>query len=261
MRQTFNKAINQGTEEAAQEAFNTITRNLVAQGLYDPDRGAFTDAAGDASAGFTAGALGQLIVGLVAGGKRGRARLQQRRQEQDQLAARAMSEQAAPTPGVRSVDEMEANLLAADSTATVPSRDVRVPFISETDNLNRGRSAVDIALATRGSVPAAIFQSDVGEITFDFGTGGDPRRQFRGGWGLFHILAKRNSEGLDGERFVREDLPEIIARGSLDRFYGPSNARRADITFRGKRVTLSLFRNGERENWVLTGFDENVEPR
>ena len=259
VRNIVTNALKQGSVEAAQEAAQAILNNLAARGLYDRDRDILFDADGAAVTGFSAGALFQFALEAVAGGRRGRARLAQR--NQTRFEAPLEQTVPAPTPGIRSLLEMEAELQAADSAAVVPSRDVRVPFISEADNLNRGREAVDLVLRTQGSVPAAMIHPDVGPITFDFGTPGDPEKLFRKGSGLIHILAKRNSEGIDGERFVREELPEIIAKGRLSRLYGPSNNRRADIVFRNKRVVFVLARQGNRETWVLTGFDENVEPR
>ena len=127
----------------------------------------------------------------------------------------------------------------------------RVPAI--TKNIARGRFAVDEVLRTRGSVSAAMVRDDVGEITFDYGRPDTPSRK---GHGLSHIVARRDLEGQDGERFVREIIPEVLARGRLDRVYGPPNGRRADITYQGNRAILSLYRFERREAWVLSGFED-----
>ena len=71
-----------------------------------------------------------------------------------------------------------------------------------------------------------------------------------------HIIARRDLEGRGGERFAREAVPEILARGKLDRICGPPTGRRADIVFRGNRAVLSLYRFEERETWVLSGFED-----
>ena len=105
-------------------------------------------------------------------------------------------------------------------------------------------------------MPAAMVRDDVGEITFDWGNPGTPGRSYLDGHGFSHIIARRDLEGRDGERFAREAVPEILARGKLDRIYGPPNGRRADIVFRGNRAVLSLYRFEERETWVLSGFED-----
>ena len=129
------------------------------------------------------------------------------------------------------------------------------------ENIARGRAAVDQVLRTRGSVPGAMVREDVGEITFDWGDPGTPERGYLDGHGFSHIIARRNTEGVDGEGFVRETIPQVLASGSLDKMYGPPNGRRADIVHRGNRVVLSLYRFGARETWVLTGFrDEGGGP-
>lgn len=120
---------------------------------------------------------------------------------------------------------------------------------------DRGAAAAALALDEQTSVPAAIWRNDFGWVTQDFGMPGDPMRRFRGGWGLSHIVAKRTAEGLDGDRFVREVLPNILAMGRLHRLYGPPAGRRADIVLANYRATLSLMRNGKRETWLLTAYE------
>jgi hypothetical protein len=100
-----------------------------------------------------------------------------------------------------------------------------------------------------------MYRPDVGEITMDFGVPGDPRRDFAAGYGLSHIIARRSAQGQDGELFVREIVPEVLAKGELYRLKtSPQGDRRAEIAYRGSVVVLSLFRNDKRETWVLTGF-------
>ena len=130
----------------------------------------------------------------------------------------------------------------------------RVPAI--TKNIARGRSAVDEVLRTGGSVQGAMVREDVGDITFDHGKPGTPEKRYRDGYGVSHIIERRNLEGRDGQRYVREVIPEVIARGRLRKIYGPPDGRRVDIVFRGHQATLSLYRFANRESWLLTGFEQ-----
>ena len=129
------------------------------------------------------------------------------------------------------------------------------------ENIAQGRTAVEKVLSERGSVPSAMIREDVAAITFDYGEPGTPEKRFEDGWGISHMIERRNLEGHDGEAFVRETLPEVLARGRLDRLYGPPNGRRADIVHRGDRVVLSLYRFEDRETWVLTGFGKEEGKR
>lgn len=106
-----------------------------------------------------------------------------------------------------------------------------------------------------------MYRSDLGEITFDYGMPGDAARNFAGGFGLAHIMARRNAEGIDADRFVRQRLPAVLAEGRLERLYGPAAGRRADIVLGSDQVTLSLSRHGRRETWVLTAFPKKRRSR
>jgi hypothetical protein len=119
------------------------------------------------------------------------------------------------------------------------------PVAPDVERLNAARAGIERALAGRTSVPAAITRADVGPITIDYGTAQ---------WGLAHIIARRNADGIDGLAFVRERLPEVLARGRLHRLRGPANARRAEIILGDDQASLSLYRDGIRETWVLTAF-------
>ena len=70
-------------------------------------------------------------------------------------------------------------------------------------------------LAKQSDIPAAMFREDVGDVMFPYGRPGSAGKKFEDGFGISHIIARRNLDGVDGERFVRETLPEIVARGQL----------------------------------------------
>lgn len=100
-----------------------------------------------------------------------------------------------------------------------------------------------------------MVREDVGEIAFDYGKPGTPEKQYRNGFGFSHIVARRDFQGGEGERFAREVIPEVLARGQLRRICGPPNGRRAEIVHRGDMAVLSLYRHENRETWVLSGYE------
>lgn len=137
---------------------------------------------------------------------------------------------------------------------TLPSGGIR--YIPASENLTNGRYAADMVLRHSKDMPEAMYRSDVGNITFNFGWAGDPNRKFKHGYGLSHIIARRNLEGANGEEFVRETLPQVLTYGRLESIVGKPDARRAVIRYRDDLVTLSLHRDGKRETWVLTGYEK-----
>ena len=148
------------------------------------------------------------------------------------------------------------NVARVPEFAQPKGRELEQPIkrVLPADNLRQGVTAAARALDEKVSVPGAMYREDIGDITFDYGKPGNPRRSYAGGFGFSHIVARRGLEGVDGEAFVRQRVPEVLAYGRLDRIYGPPTGRRVDIVLGGDQVSLSLMRHGERESWVVTAF-------
>jgi len=125
-----------------------------------------------------------------------------------------------------------------------------IKHVDPSANLATGRYAADKVLRDRGDVQDAMYRPDVGSITFNYGKPGNPRKEFDGGSGLSHIEAKHGAE------VARELVPQVIAQGRLQRIHGRGDARRAEIVNGDGLVSLSLFRDGKRETWVITGFEK-----
>lgn len=94
-------------------------------------------------------------------------------------------------------------------------------------------------------------REDVGDITFVWGRPGDPNRDYKGGYGISHILEKH------GEDVLRK-MPEVLAEGSVTRIYGPESAQRVDIKLDNRIAVLSKHTDGKQGRWLLTGWDINV---
>jgi hypothetical protein len=121
-------------------------------------------------------------------------------------------------------------------------------------------AAIEDVIATKGSRPDAAWRADIGLITVDWGTPGNPDRDFRGGWGLSHILAKREAQGLDTETFVRQTLPDVLLNGQVEKIVGPAQGQRLILARGEDRAVLSLYRDGERETWLLTAYPRRGDP-
>lgn len=101
-----------------------------------------------------------------------------------------------------------------------------------------------------GEVPAAIEKAGLGPVDFVYGQEGDPEKNYQGGYGLAHIVAKH---GVD----VAKQVPGIIRAGSIDR----SSRDRVYITAKGRRAVVRLDWNGNKKTWLVTAFDKKESTR
>ena len=115
----------------------------------------------------------------------------------------------------------------------------------------RGRTAMGSIIAHRIDVEGAMNAPGIGPVGFLWGKPGNGAA-FKGGYGVSHIVAKRNAEGLDGLA-VAHKVPEIIARGKQGAPYGPTGAQRVNIEHDGHTVVLSQSAES-RGAWLLTAW-------
>ncbi|MEW6385894.1 MAG: strawberry notch-like NTP hydrolase domain-containing protein [Thermodesulfobacteriota bacterium] len=127
--------------------------------------------------------------------------------------------------------------------------------IQEDENLRRGAAAMERVISEQTDVPVAMRRDDLGDISFYWGEPGNPAKDFKGGYGVSHIIAKRNAEGEDGEAIARK-MVEVIAKGEFRKESGPEGGQRVEIGFDKHIAILSKYRFGEREAWLLTGWRE-----
>lgn len=96
-----------------------------------------------------------------------------------------------------------------------------------------------------GYVSGAVYKEGIGDIDFIYGQPG------KNGYGLAHIIERRNQQGINGEEFVRE-IPEIIRTGSVYNVLGQSG--RKFILSNDKEALIRLDWDGEQRNWLLTAY-------
>ena len=116
-------------------------------------------------------------------------------------------------------------------------------------SIDRGKRAIERILREHLSIPAAMTHPQLGDVTFDWGEQGDPEKDYKGGWGITHILARHGADALSR-------IPSVIALGAVVRQYGPPVGRRVDVSDGTHTVVLSLHRYAKRETWLLTGWKE-----
>ena len=117
-------------------------------------------------------------------------------------------------------------------------------------NVQRGQQAIQTALETHENILNAMSRDDLGSVSFYWGTPGRGAK-FKQGEGLAHIDAKHG-------RDVLHFMPEVIAKGVVVEsqppgFTGPG--QRVLIGYEGHTAVLSLWKYGEKQTWLLTGWD------
>ncbi|WP_299377507.1 hypothetical protein [uncultured Kiloniella sp.] len=133
----------------------------------------------------------------------------------------------------------------------------RTPFYKRsTSTVKEFSDEIAKVLESKEASKGKVFREDLGEISFDFGKMGGPNFRKNPGYGLSHIIEKRTRvDGIDGENFVKNRLPVILASGRLAVIKGPANGRRALIETPKERVVLSLTHHNKRDVWVLSGYE------
>lgn len=130
------------------------------------------------------------------------------------------------------------------------------------------KEAIEYLLKEKnGYVPNAIYKEGIGNIDIIWGEAGTGK----GGYGLAHIIRRRNEEGYNGEEFVKQ-LPDIIEHGKIYSKIAQINNKgsyirkneqdRVYIGTRDKEIVIRLTWNYETHNWLLSGYiryEENKE--
>lgn len=122
------------------------------------------------------------------------------------------------------------------------------------------KEAIEYLLKEKnGYVPNAIYKEGIGNIDIIWGEAGTGK----GGYGLAHIIRRRNEEGNNGEEFVKQ-LPDIIEHGKIYSKIAKINNKgsyvrkneedRVYIGTRDKEIVIRLTWNNETNNWLLSGY-------
>ncbi|MCK9543970.1 MAG: hypothetical protein M0R03_18275 [Novosphingobium sp.] len=102
-------------------------------------------------------------------------------------------------------------------------------------------------------VENAAFNRELGFIDMRMGVPGDPANDFRGGYGLAHIIAKHGNEN------VVDDLPSRLA-GMRIVERDPRHQDRLILEGQGGRAAVATTWHGDQQKWVLTAYDPQWKP-
>ena len=115
--------------------------------------------------------------------------------------------------------------------------------LSERDNIKRGNKAMDRAIRQKADVQKAMHKKGLGQVDFKWGNPGDKDKDFEGGSGISHGLAKH------GEAATRQ-IPETIAKGKVT--VHPDDAEKRVVEHQGHTVILA--KQKKASSWVITAF-------
>ena len=124
------------------------------------------------------------------------------------------------------------------------------------ENMRQGREAMEKAIADQTDVREAMHRPDVGWISFIWGEAGTPNKNLSDGFGIAHLIARREAQGKDGKAIARK-MVEVIARGRMGPYYLTSMGQnlRRNVVGAGHTAVLDFVLEGDRVTWVITGFD------
>lgn len=150
----------------------------------------------------------------------------------------------------------EAEQAEAEHVPESNQDEVNKKAVSVEENIANGKKAIEKVISEHSDAIDAMTRDDVDGISFYYGTPGTGKK-FKKGYGIAHMIAKRNSEGLDGETFVKR-LPEVIAKGKITEQQTAPNGDRVLVKYGDITTVLSLYKDGNRQTWVVTGWDDSV---
>ncbi len=150
----------------------------------------------------------------------------------------------------------EAEQAEAEHVPESNQDEVNKKTVSVEENIANGEKAIEKVISEHTDAIDAMKRDDVGGISFYYGTPGTGKK-FKKGYGIVHMIAKRNSEGVDGEAFVKR-LPEVIAKGKIAERQTAPNGDRVLVKYGDITTVLSLYKDGNRQTWVVTGWDDSV---
>jgi len=114
--------------------------------------------------------------------------------------------------------------------------------------VGRGRAAIANVLATHRDAVDAMTARGLGAVSFVWGKAGHGKA-FRQGFGLAHVIARREAEGLDAYSLIHR-IPEVLAHGTG----APDGRRGYAFELGGERVVLAQGGSGPEGHWVLTAY-------
>jgi isoleucyl-tRNA synthetase len=122
------------------------------------------------------------------------------------------------------------------------------------------KKAVDAILSTEQDVEFAVCRNDIegNFIHFLWGEPGSVENDFKKGYGISKIIAKRKTEGLEAKDILYK-IAETLVQGKITRKFGPEKNQRIELEFNNCIAFISEYFESDRFDWLLTGFIRKSE--
>ncbi|MDR1019322.1 MAG: hypothetical protein LBL73_01065 [Synergistaceae bacterium] len=129
--------------------------------------------------------------------------------------------------------------------------------LSAEENVRRGTEAMERVISEHVGVENAMWREGIEWISFVWGRPGKGAN-FKGGYGVSHIIEKRNAEGHDGLAIARK-MVDVIANGGIGKPYQEHDRTKINIDYDGYRAVLTQVVHGNKRTWLTSGFSVESE--
>jgi isoleucyl-tRNA synthetase len=122
------------------------------------------------------------------------------------------------------------------------------------------KKAMDYILTSNKDVEHAVCRTDIDGnfIHFLWGEEGIADKDFKKGYGISKIIAKRKKEGHEAKEILHK-IAEVLALGKINRIFGPEKNRRIELEYDNHIAFVNEYQNETKYNWLLTGFKRKSE--
>jgi isoleucyl-tRNA synthetase len=122
------------------------------------------------------------------------------------------------------------------------------------------KKAMDYVLTSNKDVEYAVCRTDIDGnfIHFLWGEEGIADKDFKKGYGISKIIAKRKKEGHEPKEILHK-IAEVLALGKINRIFGPEKNRRIELEYDNHIAFVNEYQNEAKYNWLLTGFKRKSE--
>jgi len=120
------------------------------------------------------------------------------------------------------------------------------------EEIKKGIKALKFVIRNKVDFYNAFINLEIGNVTLLYGKAGNINNNFKGGFGISHIISKRNSEERNSGYKTAVKLIETIVNGKIIKTI-PSK-KTVHILFENYEAILSLDLHGETVTWLITGY-------
>lgn len=115
-----------------------------------------------------------------------------------------------------------------------------------------GLKALRYCIENKKDVDNAFIVKNLGFVSFKYGKEGNSEKDFKGGYGISHIIAKRDYEKKGTGLKTAEKIIDVLVFGKITK----TTAEKGTIQIEkdGYRAILSLNWHNDKVIWLLTGF-------